>query len=119
MSTDNGPCKNYADCMNTEMNNLEYPVDQQSLYADRFYDEQTAKKRCYEKNKPDITEGFGFNNLNIKNIIKWIIIIVIVYYAINFILGLNKEKVGLNINTPAFGGSDSEEFLKQLLNQIN
>ena len=54
------------------------------MYANRIIDNQTANRRCYEKNpNVNIVEGFGFSN--IWSALVWIAVIVaIVFVALYF-----------------------------------
>jgi len=72
-------CQNFDSCRSKEKETLQYPVDEKSLYADKIYDNQTANKRCYQKNPTNILEGFGFGcELSMDKIIKLTIVVLLV-----------------------------------------
>lgn len=50
-------CEDYDNCVQSELEYLREPIDEQSLYANRFYDNQVAANRCYNKFNP--IEGFN------------------------------------------------------------
>jgi len=115
-----GNCQSYDNCIKQTKDDLEYPIDRRSLYVHRIHDNQTANRRCYEKNPIDIIEGFGFKNFDMKTILRWIIIImlicVIVFYGYKF---LTQETVKLGINTEdLIGGSDTQNFINNLFSEI-
>ena len=77
-------CTSYDGCVGRTRQTLAYPTDQESLYADRIYDNQAANRRCYEKNPIEIKEGFGKRRIN--RMIRWIIIIIILYILITMLM---------------------------------
>ncbi|MCJ7637360.1 MAG: hypothetical protein MUO21_07705 [Nitrososphaeraceae archaeon] len=89
-------CNNYEDCYKRELNNMEHPMDNESLYADRIYDRQTARDRCYSFNPIQIIEGFG---ASWNTIIKLLIVILLIY----LVYELSKEFGGKKIETQAGG----------------
>lgn len=79
-------CSNYNNCRNKEVDNMAFPTDKDSLYAQKIYDQQTAASRCYS-NQPrsvNIIEGFG-DNLTLTNIIKYGIIILVLILVLSLI----------------------------------
>jgi len=91
---------------NTQVDNLNnqmlYPTDPQSLYADRIYDEQTAEKRAYESVSPmqRIMDSFKMRDgLTMTNVLKVVLILVIVYLAYTLYMDSKKETISLNIPT--------------------
>lgn len=95
-------CNSYNNCLKHEMDNMAYPMDNESLYSDRIYDEQTARARCYALGPIEIREGFG---ASWNTIIKLLIVILLIY----LIYELSKEFLNKNsavqqggfINTPS------------------
>lgn len=79
-------CNSYDQCVMNEKNNMAYPTDTQSLYADRIYDNQTAHRRCYESTPMKI-EGFGCNFDTWRKIFMIIAIICIAYLIISMCMG--------------------------------
>ncbi len=77
-------CTRHDGCVGHSKKVLSYPIDPQSLYGDRTYDKQTANRRCYEKRPINIIEGFGRRRIN--RIIKWVIIIIILYILFTMIM---------------------------------
>ena len=70
-------CKSYGSCRKEERTQLKYPIDQQSLYASRIYDNQTGNRRCYEKNPIEIIEGFGCG-LFFEKLLKYTVVILLI-----------------------------------------
>lgn len=52
-------CQDYNNCVAEQRKSIGFPDDGNSLYAYRAYDDQTARKRCYERKPVQIVEGFG------------------------------------------------------------
>ena len=94
-------CNSYESCNNKERETLKYPIDSESLYMQRIYDNQTANNRCYIKNPIEITEGFG-SSLTWEMVLKILVIILLI--ALFVILAKDsifpKEQVNLNIPKP-------------------
>ena len=91
-------CNNYDNCSKTERNTLSHPMDQEALYANRIYDNQTGNRRCYESNPIDIVEGFGFKaNDLVKNILKLVIIALIAYVIYALITDMQKKEISVNV----------------------
>ena len=110
-------CHKYDGCVNQGRETLTYPTEDKSLYADRIYDNQTTNKRCYEKEPIEIIEGFSKNRLN--RIIRWIIIIIILYILVSMLIQfLYPEKVytivdisPISMPVPKFTGETINEFI--------
>ena len=68
---------NFEECMNQEKKKIRYPMDNNSLYHDQIYDNQTAYRRCYEKSHMNTMEGFS-GNLTWDKILKVIIVILLI-----------------------------------------
>lgn len=81
----------FNNCRHEEKKRLAHPADPQSLYANKIIDNQTANRRCYEKNpNVNIVEGFGFSS--IWTILVWIVVIVVVFFIGMFVCdNLNKN----------------------------
>lgn len=94
-------CNSYENCINKERENLRYPIDKESLYMDRIYDNQTANRRCYEKNPIEIVEGFGFP-VTLESFLKMLVIILLIVLFV--ILAKDslfpKEQVKIGIPKP-------------------
>jgi hypothetical protein len=91
-------CNNYDSCSKTERNTLKYPTDTEALYANRVYDNQTANRRCYESNPSlQIIEGFGFSNDIIKNILKIVIVLLVLYVLYSIVRDMGKTEVKLSV----------------------
>jgi hypothetical protein len=81
-------------CRREEKKNLAHPIDGQSLYANRIVDNQTANKRCYEKNQNvNIVEGFGFSS--VWSALVWIAIIIAIIFVALYIYDGRYQKVSL------------------------
>lgn len=87
-------------CSRKEMDNMNYPTDMDSLYANKNYDRQTAQRRCYEKSPFNIIEGFcsgSFWNRLIKLIILALFILLLIILVKDFVMP--KETVSLGTKT--------------------
>jgi hypothetical protein len=75
----------FDQCVRDKQDQMAYPIDDESLYAQRLYDYQTANRRCYEKNPINI-EGFGSSR-------DWfsIIILLVLVCACYLYCSQNKE----------------------------
>jgi hypothetical protein len=116
---DHVACQNYGNCINNEKKNLKYPIENTSLYSNRIVDNQLANRRCYEKNPIEIVEGFNTTNGGIVGLLKWIIILVIVYYIVSYAIKYmaTEELPPLGIRTSSTGGSsDTPQFIRDLIN---
>lgn len=72
-------CNNYQNCINKKRDELRYPVDSKSLYAQRLYDNQTANKHCYKQHPINI-EPFNTDNLfSMNNLLMYAVIAVVVF----------------------------------------
>ena len=99
MNQQQNPCTNYDACIAGKRNNLRYPTDSQSLYANRIYDNQTANRRCYEGGNPiEIIEGFNCNftwDQLLKGVVIILLIIAFVALAKDFLMPKEIVKVGV------------------------
>lgn len=96
-------CQNYETCNKDEMDKLAFPMDSESIYADRYYDDQTARDRCYRKNPVEIVEGFGWGYLTWTNLIKLIVVCLLVYlaYSVSQDFLNPKEVVSVGVAPPS------------------
>lgn len=101
-------CGGYDNCISDKRQTLSHPVDTKSLYANRIYDNQTANRRCYNYNPIDIIEGFGLGNLDMKTLLKWGILFLIVCAILMMVMdgGIMKKEITLGVSTPSPGPSD-------------
>lgn len=103
------PCSNYEECVNKEKQNMLYPTDQESLYQNKYFDDQTAATRCYWWNPINIIEGFSGPwtwETALKLVVVVLLIILFVMLTRDFLMP--KENVELDI-TEVQGGSLSFE----------
>ena len=91
-------CNSYESCINRERENMRYPIDDRSLYMNRIFDNQTANRRCYERDPIEIIEGFGFS-LTWESFLKLLVIVLLIILFIVLIKDsiFPKEQVTLNI----------------------
>ena len=82
-------CGNYDNCIHQTRKTIRHPVDTRSLYRNRVYDNQTANRLCYHDNPVDIMEGFH-GNLNFNILLKWAIIIIVIYLIFMLVTKYNK-----------------------------
>lgn len=75
-------CNRYDNILKRERNNLRYPLDTNSLYANKIYDNQTAYRRAYTLRPIEIVEGFGYSSDLLSTIIKWLIVLLIIYIIV-------------------------------------
>lgn len=78
-------CNKFDRIVKREKEYMKYPMDLNSLYANRIYDNQTAYNRAYALQPIDIVEGFGSTYDLINTIIKWLIILLIIYIFVIFL----------------------------------
>ena len=102
-------CSNYDNLVTKTNKTLEYPIDQESLYDDRIYDKHTSNRRSYEKYTINIVEGFG--KMNINRILKWIIIVIILYVILTMLVQLVQPAKIFGVS-PASLGFTGETFTK-------
>lgn len=104
----NGSCESYNACVDAKKKHMEFPIDNESLYAKRFYDTHTANKRCYDKNpNVEYVEGFDKNKkfrignltFSLSTLLKWLVGILLVVLIVMLLQG-TKVEVKLNIETP-------------------
>ena len=107
-------CKSFENCYNEELNTMAYPIDSESLYANRDYDEQTAKARCYAKNPVDIVEGFGMK-LTWTNVIKFVVVLLLIFLAYT----LSKDFICPKEIVSIGGGLSPSEFSIDIPSIIN
>lgn len=70
-------CKEYEDCVSEERNMLQFPEDNGSLYSQGIYDDQIARRKCYQKRPISIVEGFG-NNVLLKVVAVVLLVLLVV-----------------------------------------
>lgn len=70
-------CKEYEDCVSEEKNMLQFPEDNGSLYSQGIYDDQVARRKCYQKRPISIIEGFG-NNVILKVVAVVLLVLLVV-----------------------------------------
>lgn len=94
-------CADFNNCTENNINNMSHPIDDKSLYNEKIYDNHNANDRCYTQNPVNIVEGFGNKNL-INCLIKWAIIILVVYVIVTVAMELFQpaRTFRLNIDTP-------------------
>ena len=95
-------CDSYENCYKQELHNMEFPTDNESLYADKIYDKQTARNTCYNAHPISIVEGFG--SLSWNTIIKVLIVILLIYLAYvlgNEFVGKKVEHIGGFVDSPS------------------
>jgi len=94
-------CEDYDNCVQSELEYLREPTDEQSLYANKFYDGQVAANRCY--NNMNAIEGFhdanviqdikrNRNSNMIKRFICSLISLVLIILSIVFCCSMCKKK---------------------------
>ena len=107
-------CKTFENCYNDELNTMKYPVDTESLYANRYYDEQTGKARCYAKNPINIVEGFGMK-LTLTNIIKFAVVILLIFlaYSLSKDFIFPKQVVSIDVGSATAFSPDQPSILNQ------
>jgi hypothetical protein len=99
-------CKNYEDCIRNEREQLLYPIDRKSLYNHRIYDNQTANRRCYERDPFEIIEGFD-DGFSWDSLLKFVVIVllVVIFCVLAKDLFVTKEILsGGNLDSPSIIG---------------
>lgn len=90
-------CQPYDSCVAEEKQALEYPDNGNSLYSNKIYDDQIARRKCYQRNPIGITEGFG-GNIDMNVLLKVIAIVLLVLLVVILLCRWN------NSPGPMFGG---------------
>ena len=107
-------CTDHNSCLGQYGQTLAYPTDPESLYGDRIYDKQTSNRRCYEKSPINIVEGFGRRGIN--RIIRWVIIIIILYILLTMLIQFMQPKetftMDLGPTSPGFTGDTIKRILR-------
>ena len=70
-------CNNWDKCKKNEMDEMTFPTDNESLYKEQIYDNQSANNKCYPTNPIKIIENFGNSQWS-----KWVIVSVIILLII-------------------------------------
>ncbi|QKF94167.1 hypothetical protein QKU48_gp0709 [Fadolivirus algeromassiliense] len=70
-------CNNFDTCTKKEKENMGYPIDSESLYFNRFQDNQIANQRCYNENPVEFIEGFGCK-ISWNKVLKLTVVILLV-----------------------------------------
>ena len=76
-------CNNYNNCLCNKTGIMKYPTDEQSLYANKIYDNQIANSRCIKHNPAGFIEGFGCT-VNWNTVLQFLIIVGVVFLVISF-----------------------------------
>ena len=99
-------CAGFNNCQSEEVNKMGFPVDNNSLYAQKIYDAQTAASRCYAQapRTTSIIEGFGMS-MSMENIIKIGIVILLIVLFISLICDYSGNAKEVSVQTG--GGVDS------------
>lgn len=96
-------CNSYDACVNRERGNMRYPVDSESLYANRSSDDQMANTRCYRTNPVEILEGFGCK-LSWEKVLKLtVVVLLVVLFAMlakDFFMTRQLPSVGVSEVSP-------------------
>ena len=98
-------CAGYDSCVNRERENMNYPMDNESLYANRFHDNQTAHSRCYQEHPIDILEGFGCK-ISWEKILKLVIVILLIILFVS----LAKDFMYPLKELPQMGGTEFSDL---------
>jgi hypothetical protein len=108
-------CANFDNCRTQEVNKMAFPTDDNSLYAQKIYDEQTAASKCYNAQpivRPNIVEGFSLTQgFTWKKIITIVIIILLILLFISLFhnFEFNYE---YNRTYQQNGGFDNESYFE-------
>ncbi len=97
-------CNNWDKCKKNEMEERAFPVDNESLYKEKIYDNQSANNTCYETNPIKIIENFGNSQWS-----TWISVLVIILLAalLGFIFKdsiMSKDKLAQSVQSVQSGG---------------
>ena len=92
-------CNSYEGCINRERENMRYPIDNESLYMHRIFDNQTANRRCYERDPIEIVEGFGFS-FTWESFLKFLVIVLLIILFVILIKDSIFPKEQVNIGVP-------------------
>lgn len=94
-------CSSYDDCRKRENKTLEYPMDVNSLYSNRFYDLQNENTRCYQRNPVSIVEGFG--RAGFGQLLKLVLFVLLIILVVSLFSDCFKPKevIDLGIESPS------------------
>lgn len=93
-------CTNFDNCRKQESDKMGYPIDSNSLYGQKIYDNQTAASRCYAvqtpvQNRTNIVEGFGLNFFTWEKIIKIAIILLLIVLFVSLVCDYTQRGEGV------------------------
>ena len=93
-------CDAYGNCINQKKEQLRYPLDTTSLYANKIYDNQTANRRCYVNNPINIIEAFG---ATLGGVFRLIVVVLIVLLLLSLFTDFGKPKkiVQVGVGSPS------------------
>jgi hypothetical protein len=112
-------CTDFNKCKQEMMDQLEKPINENSLYADRIYDEQTASRRCYEKNPiTNILEGFSGGS-KWETVSKWSSIFLIVCLIIWCLTAIFAPSEEINIGVDSISDLDPATIFRSLESDLN
>lgn len=91
-----GNCQDFDTCVQTQLGDLQQPIDPDSLYANRFYDKEVANNRCYE--------GFdGNNNTMFQRFLLFLISVVAVILVVVACFSMCQKKGYMNEYNRTYG----------------
>ncbi len=107
------PCDSYESCSGELRDQLRHPTDEQSLYASKIYDNQTANRRCYESNPINIVEGFTDASTPMGRLMRMVVVAVALYllYIVAMKVFYPQREVSLGVGTVSDIGSFNLPFL--------
>ena len=113
----------YSDCVENLLNNMQKPEDEESLYAQRIYDTQTANAKCYAQvnsgHSNYLLSGLPQISSNVTNLFVKLVLFIFVLIGV-YLLALRifypMTEISLNLST--FSASPlTPDFLEKLLNK--
>lgn len=113
------PCTDFNNCKQEMMDRLEQPTDENSLYADRIYDNQTASRRCAEAANPltKVLEGFGLSGGSKswwETLSWWLSIFLCVCLLVWCLSALFNPQEEVTLGVDSLSDLDPATFLKRL-----
>lgn len=101
------------------LDSLEQPTNENSLYAERIYDEQTASRRCYEKNPiTNILEGFSGGS-KWETVSKWLSIFLIVCLIIWCLTAIFAPSEEINIGVDSISDLNPATIFRNIEADLN
>lgn len=116
-------CTDLNNCRKEMLDRLEQPTDENSLYAERIYDNEVAARRCYEtKGLTKVLEGFGLNmtgGSTMETISKWLSIFLVVCLIIWCLSAMFSPNEEVSLGVESISDFDPATIFRELQTEAN